>query len=355
MITLSKQKKKILIAPLNWGLGHATRCIPIINELIDNGFEPIIASDGFALELLKKEFPNIESFELPSYNIEYATKGENFKWKMIIQIPKIISTIRKEHQFINTLIKKQQFDGIISDNRLGVYSKNIPSVFITHQLNVLTGNTTWLTSKLHKNFIQKFSECWVPDVEGNPNLSGILGHTSEPIKNVKYIGPLSRFSKKVEPFQYDLMVLLSGPEPQRTILEKKIITELENYTKKVVFIRGVVEKEQIIEEKNNIIFYNFMKSEELENTINKSNLILCRSGYTTVMDLAKLNKKAFFIPTPGQFEQEYLAKKFHMENIAPYCNQDNFNFKKLNEIEDYKEFKNYFTNTSLEEVFKIFK
>ena len=125
----------------------------------------LLLSDGVALELLKKEFPKLISFELPSYDIQYAEKGKNFKWKMIAQLPKIISTIKNERSKINKIIKAYNFDGIISDNRLGVYSKEVPSVFITHQLNVLTGNTSWFTTKLHKKYIQKFNECWVPDVE----------------------------------------------------------------------------------------------------------------------------------------------------------------------------------------------
>ncbi|MFC4738705.1 glycosyltransferase [Flavobacterium ponti] len=346
--------KKIIVAPLNWGLGHATRCIPIIQGLLDNGYEPIIASDGVALELLKKEFPKLISFELPSYNIQYAQKGKNFKWKMIAQIPKIISTIKKERRKIHKILKAYNFDGIISDNRLGVYSKDVPSVFITHQLNVLTGNTSWITTKLHKKYIQKFNECWVPDVEKNPNLSGKLGHPTELIKNVKYIGPLSRLCKKPMPIKYDLMVLLSGPEPQRTILEDKIITELEHYPKKVIFIKGVIEKKQFKEKIGNITFYNFMNSEELETTFNESNHILCRSGYTTVMDLAKLNKKAFFIPTPGQYEQEYLAKKFDKEGIIPSCKQEKFKIEKLEKITFYKGFTNYSKKITWKELFDLF-
>lgn len=346
--------KKIIVAPLNWGLGHATRCIPIIQGLLDNGYEPIIASDGVALELLKKEFPKLISFELPSYDIQYAEKGKNFKWKMIAQLPKIISTIKKERRKINKILKAYNFDGIISDNRLGVYSKDVPSVFMTHQLNVLTGNTSWITTKLHKKYIQKFDECWVPDVEKTPNLSGKLGHPTESIKNVKYIGPLSRLCKKPMPIKYDLMVLLSGPEPQRTILEEKIIIELENYSKRVVFIKGVVEKNQKKEEKGNVTFYNFMNSTELEATFNESNHILCRSGYTTVMDLAKLNKKAFFIPTPGQYEQEYLAKKFDKEGIIPTCKQDKFKIKKLDKINFYKGFTNYSKKITWKELFDLF-
>lgn len=348
------KNKKIIVAPLNWGLGHATRCIPIINGLLENGFEPIIASDGVALELLKKEFPKLISFELPSYNIQYAEKGKNFKWKMIIQLPKIISAIRKERRKINKIIKAYNFDGIISDNRFGVYSAAVPSVFMTHQLNVLTGNTSWFTTKIHKKIIQKFNECWIPDVENGQNLSGKLGHSKAMIKNVKYIGALSRFEKKELPMKYDLMVLLSGPEPQRTLVENKIISELENYPKKVIFIKGIVEKNQIIEEKGNVVFYNFMTSQELEITLNESNRVLCRSGYTSVMDLAKLHKKAFFIPTPGQFEQEYLAKKFEEEKIIPMCNQEEFTIEQLTKIDFYKGFTTSKTTQNWNELFDLF-
>lgn len=346
--------KKIIVAPLNWGLGHATRCIPIIQALLDSGFEPIIASDGAALELLKKEFPKVISFELPSYNVAYAQQGKNFKWKMLVQLPKIVNAIKKERAKINKILTAYQFDGIISDNRLGVYSKNVPSVFITHQLNVLTGRTTWITTKLHEKYIQKFTECWVPDVEFGQNLSGKLGHSTALKKNIKYIGPISRLAKKTMPVKYDLMVLLSGPEPQRTLLEEKIISELEFYTKKVVFIRGVIEKNQTIEQKGLVTFYNYMNSQELENTFNESNHILCRSGYTTVMDLAKLNKKAFFIPTPGQFEQEYLAKKFDKEGIIPACRQEKFKIRKLDKIDFYKGFTNYSKKITWAELFDLF-
>ncbi|WP_320816131.1 glycosyltransferase [Flavobacterium sp.] len=351
---MNNQKKKILVAPLNWGLGHATRCIPIINGLIDNGFEPVIASDGDALELLKKEFPKLISLELPSYDIQYAEKGRNFKWKMFAQIPKIISAVQKEQKETTKILNTYHFDGIISDNRLGVYSKETPSVFITHQLNVLTGSTSWLTTKLHKRYIQKFNECWVPDVESSPNLSGKLGHPVEAIKNAKYIGPLSRLSKKAKPIVYDLMVLLSGPEPQRTILEEKIILELEYYPKKVIFIKGVVQNKQVKEQIDNVTYYNYMNSDELEDAFNESNFILCRSGYTTIMDLAKLNKKAFFIPTPGQYEQKYLANKFKYEGIIPFCEQEIFKIEMLNEVESYSGFLNYTEEISWKELFDLF-
>ena len=346
--------KRILIAPLNWGLGHATRCIPIIRALEKNNFEPIIASDGVSLELLKKEFPHLNSITLPSYNITYAEKGKNFKLKLISQLPHIFKAIREERKITQKLVEKYDIEGIISDNRLGVYATKIPSVFITHQLNVLTGNTTWLTTKLHHYFVKKFNECWVPDKEKGPNLSGDLGHLEEPFKNIKYIGPLSRLYKKNSPNKYDLMIILSGPEPQRTLLEEKLILELKKSKDQILFIKGIVESEQKIEEVKNITYYNFMTSEEIETAFNESDKILARSGYTTVMDLAQLEKKAFFIPTPGQYEQEYLAKKFKKEGIAPNCKQENFELSKLNKIDLYRGFSNYTTDVSWKKLFRLF-
>lgn len=328
--------KNILVAPLNWGLGHATRCIPIIRELEKKGFTPIIASDGVALALLKKEFSHLTALELPSYQIEYAKKGENFKWKLIKNSPKTINAILSEKQLVKKWIKEYDLKGIISDNRLGVHSKKVPSVFMTHQLTVLSGKTTWISSKLHQFFIRKFDECWAPDIEKSPNLTGKLGHLKSSNLNIKYIGVLSRLEKKVLEIKYDIMVLLSGPEPQRTILEEKLIEELKDNKEKIVFIKGKVTKEQVKEQKGNITFYNFMQSEELEKTFNESEMVLCRSGYTTVMDLCKLQKKAFFIPTPGQFEQEYLAKKYKREGLVPYSKQDKFVIDDILSVPLYK-------------------
>jgi UDP:flavonoid glycosyltransferase YjiC (YdhE family) len=347
--------KNILVAPLNWGLGHATRCIPIIRELEKNGFTPILASDGVALDLLKKEFPHLTALELPSYNIEYAKKGENFKWKLIKNSPKTISAILSEKQLVKKWVKEHQLIGIISDNRLGVHSKKVPSVFMTHQLTVLSGKTTWISSKLHQFFIKKFNECWVPDVNEVRNLTGKLGHLKNSNLNIKYIGVLSRLEKKVLEIKYDLMILLSGPEPQRTILEEKIIEEIQNAEETIVFIKGKVEKEQKKEQKGNVTFYNFMQSDELEKTFNESEMVLCRSGYTTVMDLCKLQKKAFFIPTPGQFEQEYLAKKYKREGLVPYSKQDKFSLDDLNSVPLYGGFPIMETEISWKQLFLLFE
>lgn len=347
--------KNILIAPLNWGLGHATRCIPIIKALEQNGFTPIIASDGVALALLKKEFPYLFAIELPAYAITYSEKGKNFKWKLIAQLPKMFRAIRKEKALVQKIVENYEIQGIISDNRLGVFSKNVTSVFITHQLNVLSGKTSWITTKIHSHFIAKFNQCWVPDIAKFPNLSGKLGHLKKPLKNTIYIGPLSRFEKKSMPIQYDLMVILSGPEPQRTLLEEKLIAELKPYPKSILFVKGIVQNEQKMWKNNQITFYNFMNSEQLNTAFNESEIVLCRSGYTTIMDLAKLEKKAFLIPTPGQYEQEYLAKKFKKEGISPSCNQEDFKLEMVSKIDVYKGLRNYATVINWENLFSLFK
>lgn len=347
--------KTILIAPLNWGLGHATRCIPIIKALQENNFIPIIASDGIALELLRKEFPYLQLLQLPSYQIEYAKNGKNFKWKLLQNCPKMIEAVLEEKQIVKKWIKKYDIDGIISDNRLGVFSQKVPSIFITHQLNVMTGSTTWITSKLHQHIIKKYVECWVPDVEKTPNLTGKLGHIKQAGFKIKYIGPLSRMHKKETPKIYDLMVILSGPEPQRGFLEEKLKKEMLRYNGKVVFVKGIIEKDQKKEQIENVTYFNFMNSRQLEQTFNESEMVLCRSGYTTIMDLSKLGKKAFFIPTPGQYEQEYLAEKLEKEGLVPYAKQNDFRIENLIEIQNYKGVPQFDSAFDWKELFEVFQ
>ncbi|GGG39442.1 glycosyltransferase [Bizionia arctica] len=347
--------KRILVAPLNWGLGHATRSIPIINALIENKFTPVIASDGVALELLKKEFPDLEHIELPAYNVTYAKNRHFFKLKLLQHSPKLLKAIKAEKKEVKEIVETKNIHGIISDNRLGVYNKLVPSVFMTHQLQVLSGNTTWISTKLHLKIIKHFNECWVPDNKGFQNLSGKLGHTDTKDIAVKFIGPLSRFTKKDCAIKNDIMVLLSGPEPQRTMLEEKLLLELKFYPGTVLFVKGVVEKEQIIEKRGNMILYNFMTSDLLETSLNESKLIISRSGYTTIMDLAKLGKQAFFIPTPGQFEQEYLAERLDKQKLVPSCKQEDFTLKALEKTSSYKGLSDFEYEINYKKLFSLFK
>ncbi len=304
--------------------------------MINHHFEPIIASDGVSLSLLRKEFPDLQSIELPSYNITYPKNGKHFRLKLLQSAPKMAKAIKTERKAVVDIVKDYHIDGIISDNRLGIYHKNVPCVFMTHQLQVLSGNTTWLSTKLHQKIIKRFHECWVPDNLSDINLSGKLGHTHTHDIPVKYIGPLSRFNKKERPLKYDVMVLLSGPEPQRTLLEQKLLKAFKTYNGSVLFIKGVIENEQHVSEEKNVVIYNYMASSELENAINESRLIVSRSGYTTLMDLTKLSKNVFFIPTPGQYEQEYLAKRLTKLGLAASSKQEDFTIEKLNTVSEFK-------------------
>jgi uncharacterized protein (TIGR00661 family) len=196
----------------------------------------------------------------------------------------------------------------------------------------------------------------VPDFEEKPNLSGKLGHLKDSeLTVVKYVGPLSRLTKMDLPQHYQLMVLLSGPEPQRTLLEEIVMREITNFKGRVVFVKGVIEKEQKIEQVGEVTYYNFMTSAEIENSINSSEIVLCRSGYTTVMDLTKLQKSAFYIPTPGQYEQEYLAKKLKRAGIAPYAKQHRFRIENLLEVALYTNQHQSFFEPEWSNLFEVFE
>ena len=326
-------KNRILVAPLNWGLGHAARCIPIIEELILHNFEPVLASDGSALKLLRKEFPLLECHELPGYDVVYSKGKRFFKAQLLLQTPKILGAIRQEKIITAQLVRSRNISGIISDNRWGVKNDAVPSVFITHQLKVLSGNTTFISSKIQQQLISKFTECWIPDFQDEPNLSGEMGHLRSPAFSPKYIGPLSRFSNKQLPIKYKYAVVLSGPEPQRSILEKMLLEEFHEYPSPILFVRGVVENVSKREVIGQLTICNYLYGKELEMELNRCEVIICRSGYTSIMDLAHLRKKAFLIPTPGQPEQEYLAKQLSGKGLAASCDQKNFQLKELEKLE----------------------
>lgn len=336
MPRFKSMKKKILVAPIYWGLGHATRCVPIIQELLTHNFDVIIASDGPALEFLKREFPNLDSVELPPYNIRYSHTGLFFKWKMISQLPSFYKTMNAEYRIIQQLVDEKKIDGIISDNRFGVRSPKVPSVYVSHQLNVLTGSTTFFSSFLHRKIIKKFDECWVPDNQTQSlNYSGKMGHLKKETFPVRYMGTISRMKKKEMPITNDILVLLSGPEPQRTLLEQRLLDELQGSNKKIILVQGIMEKEQRWSQSGDIKIVNFMETEELENILNQTETVISRPGYSTIMDLVALQKRAFFIPTPGQYEQDYLADRLKRFGMVPTCTQKRFELRHLNKSAVY--------------------
>ncbi|MEP7231024.1 MAG: glycosyltransferase [Ginsengibacter sp.] len=300
----------ILIAPLDWGLGHVTRCIPIIKELEKLNCNLIIAVADVGFLLLKKEFPSLVILPAAGYKIRYSKgKGRVF-FKLILQLPKLAIKISKEHNWLKKIIHTYKPDVIISDNRLGLFNKSITSVYITHQLEIKTGNSLFdkVASKIHNSFIKKYDQCWIPDFKEN-GLAGELSHPKILQRNSVYLGALSRF-EKISPTEriYDVLISISGPEPQRTIFEEIVLAQLKNFRKKVLIVRGLpAENKKMIPTIPNIKIVNHLKSVDLNMAFMQSDMIICRSGYTTIMDLVKLDKPAILIPTPGQAEQEYLA------------------------------------------------
>ena len=253
-----------------------------------------------------------------------------------MQLPYIHSAIKKEKKQIEELIANEDIAGIISDNRFGVYSAKIPSVYITHQTQVLSGILTYFTTKIHHKIIEKYHECWIPDTE-NRELSGVLSNCKGIKTKVSYIGTLSRLKCVKSEKKNQLLVLLSGLEPQRTLLENTLLNELKNFNGNVLFVRGVLHEERLVAPPN-LTMVNYLKSEDLEKAMNESEMVIARSGYSTIMDLAALGKKAYFIPTPGQYEQLYLAKYLANKKIAPYCKQNDFKVENLNEVNFYSGF-----------------
>lgn len=307
---------KVLVCPIDWGWGHATRTIPLIYFLQKSGFEVFIGASGSSGEFLKSELPNFYFFNLPSYSIQYST-NESQALTICRQIPKILQVVYKEHRILKNIVKKKNIDLVISDQRFGLWTKSAYSVFITHQLNVIFPKRLNFFSSifnfLQHKFIQQFDECWVPDDKQNLNLSGSLSDVPSRPTKVFYTGIFSRFglpikANKNDNYKYDLLVLLSGPEKQRTLLENILLSQLQNKDYNVLFVRGTLRPPKQKSTCKNVTTVDYLNSTELYNAIMQSRLIICRPGYSTVMDLVRLKKQALFIPTPGQTEQEYLAE-----------------------------------------------
>jgi uncharacterized protein (TIGR00661 family) len=356
---------RILVAPLNWGLGHATRCIPIIHSLQKQGVDVLIGSDGEALQLLKLAFPELPSVELPSYNIRY--RYANMFMNIAPQMPKLFKALALERRFLASIIQSHKIDALISDNRYGLQHPQIPCVFITHQLNIRISNpiiSRWVNAINHR-LMRKFQACWVPDFEEAPGLSGSLAHPFKPltdkIKDIQYIGPLSRLETPILDIllkSYDIVAILSGPEPQRSYLEKKLLAEMEGLPLKCLLVRGKPNATESLQSQSNssVEICHFLDAPLIAWHIQSAGLLVARSGYSTIMDMAKTGcSSALLIPTPGQTEQEYLAEQLAKEGLVQQQSQQKLNLKMAwdNRLNS-KGFKYEFDNQLLDKVVNDF-
>jgi uncharacterized protein (TIGR00661 family) len=333
----------VLIAPLDWGLGHATRCIPLINHLLQIGCKVIIAAEGIQKELLKTEFPNVIFVNIPAYDIHYTNVKRFFALKIALQVPKILTAIYAEKKWLDRFLKNSKVDVIISDNRFGLYDHKVTSVFITHQLLIkaYTPYVEKVLLKINNWFIKKFSLCWIPDEKGARNLAGVLSHPPIlPRIKVEYMGGLSRLERQKQNLEkYKILIVLSGPEPQRTSLEMIIINELKDFKQKAMLVRGLPGSTGLLSCGNDVIIKNHLPARDLEKFMNESEYIISRSGYTTVMDICKLQKKSILIPTPGQTEQEYLAHHLQLQGWCVAAKQENFSLEKSLQKAQHFEYK----------------
>ncbi len=340
------KQKTILFCPLDWGLGHASRDILIIQKLLDTGkYKIIIGADNAPYHLLKTEFPDLQFLRFPSFSIRYSSLI-SLSVKITLQLPKIFYWINKEHRLLKRIISQHGVDIVISDNRYGLWSKKVHTVIISHQINIfLPDNLKWTESLVNlkiRKWLKKFDQCWIPDIEGENNLAGKLSQPEKYSGNIIYIGPLSRFQlsrnqKDSSPAkQYEVLAILSGPEPQRSTLENILIRQFRKKDTQVLIVRGIPWQKKGQTIYGNISLVSHLPSELLYSYITTAKYIICRAGYSSIMDLAILNKPAILIPTPGQAEQEYLAQSLHARKFFYKLEQKNLDFEKaFNEISEY--------------------
>jgi len=334
---------RILIAPLDWGLGHASRTVPIVRELLRAGAEVFLASNGRALSYLQAAFPELESTALPAYAVQYPSR--HMWWNMARQSGRLMRVARAEHRQLQHLIRRHSIDAVISDNRFGCFSSRVYSVFITHQLNLqLPMVLRWPGRKLNHYFIRRYDSCWIPDIPGPHGLSGELSAVPSG-SQVEYLGILSQLEPaSPEPkASYDLLLLLSGPEPQRTYLETQLIEQCKMPGLKTLLIQGKTEELIRSTPASNIDAVSFLKFQELGKALAGARHIICRSGYSSLMDLAVAGRKALLIPTPGQTEQVYLARRMQQLGYCPTQSQKELDISAgLTAMEQYTGFPPHF-------------
>lgn len=297
--------KKILFCVLNWGLGHATRSIPLIESLLANGHVVHIASDGNALDLLTHSFPSCISHTLPPYNIYYS-KHRYLGFTLLFQSQKVRRAIQDEHNRVAALHEEHQYDEVISDNRMGCRITCCHSIYMTHQLHIMGGVAGWVLSGIHRYFIKKFNELWIPD-DPTLRLSGNLTIWKNNPLPTTWVGRLSRIPPPIESDfkRYDAAIVLSGPEPQRSILENILIKKLTPIYSQLVLVRGC--DNGALDVPPNLEVIPMANGKLLSEILSASKHLYCRSGYSTLMDIYPFDLNVTLIPTPGQSEQEYLA------------------------------------------------
>lgn len=269
------------------------------------------------------EFPKIKYVHLDGYDVEY-TLNSSMAWNMIRQSPKIINHIKRENKWLQEFINENPQDFIISDNRFGFYHPRVENVYITHQINIQGPSFMKpILFGLHKSYIDNFHHCWIPDTSDSL-LAGNLSKTN--IERFKYIGPISRFKEPAKngPIKYKYLGIATGPEPQKSVFCKLLENKFLEIDEPCAIIGGEP-LDKTTNQNKNVTYFPHLGSDDFYRVVSESEIVISRSGYSTIMDFSILQKPIFFVPTPGQTEQEYLAE-FHSKNSGVgFCPQKKFN------------------------------
>lgn len=323
---------KIIYGICSWGLGHATRSLPIIRKLIQEDNELTIISNGRSLQLLRKELgENLEYIDIPDYPMLLSENSRQFMAKSMIYWPKFIARLHYGLDKLTKILEHKKYDRIISDGRYEIYNRKIPSFFISHQMRIMnplrismfeTGSEIF-----NMFFFKRYAGVIVPDYKQD-NLSGDLSHNLKKIdeNKIHYVGVLSDFKKRKLSKDIDYLISISGPEPQRTVLENKLLSQIDQLKGNIVITLGKTEEKEKLNQEN-IKTYSFLSKEKREEYLNRAKLVISRSGYSTIMDLAVTGTKALMIPTPGQIEQEYLGQYHNKKNTFYTVDQNKIDLK----------------------------
>lgn len=306
--------KKILISPLDWGMGHTTRCVALIKTLLSNKNQIVFAGNKTQIEFIHREFPELKTEFLEGYNITLDSKKSTYL-QVFLQFGKLNRAIKSEQKFAEQIAEKEKLDIIISDNRYGLRSAKTKNILLTHQLNLQIPKWKNFVNKKLKKQIEKFDICWIPD-STTELICGDLIKAEVTIPKL-LIGYLSRFKKVDAPIEYEILFIASGPEPERSQFAIKVRNYLVSKKKHfavVGFMYG----------KTGADYFANPSTEQLEFLIGSSQTVIARAGYTTIMEMISLEKKSILIPTPGQYEQEYLAKTINVPTITFKSESDFF-------------------------------
>ena len=302
-------KKKILVAPLDWGIGHAARCIPLIDDLLDQGNEVILAGNGRSIAWLEKRFARLTCLkDIPDYRIQFSAKA-SISLQLLKQWPRLKHIIQDEHNWLDQVIDAYHIDEVISDNRYGLHSKKIKCSLVTHQLRV---HAAWFVAPFANRMIGRllcpFSEILIPDFENyNDSLSGKLSHP--PLQNCRYIGALSRFSptRKIHTEKATWVGIVSGPEPFRTEFENELFSLFQRIGQPSFILAANPQNHGSVI-KGNVTILSHAEDDEFASLVSNATHVIARAGFSTVLDLNALGADATLVPTPGQTEQEYLGQ-----------------------------------------------